>query len=76
MAIAIAGSILFSGKAILVKLSYRYGVSSEVLLALRMIFAFPMFWIVYYFSRNFEPNTKITLIDVMKLMWLGFSGYF
>jgi drug/metabolite transporter (DMT)-like permease len=76
MALAITGSILFSGKAILVKLSYRYGVSSEVLLALRMIFAFPMFWIVYYFSRNYEPNTKIALSDVMKLMWLGFSGYF
>ncbi len=76
LALAITGSILFSGKAILVKLSYRYGVSSEVLLALRMIFAFPMFWIVYYFSRNYEPNTKIALSDAMKLMWLGFSGYF
>ena len=76
MAIAIIGSILFSGKAILVKLSYRYGVSSEVLLALRMILAFPLFWIVYYFSRNYEQHTKISLKDLIKLMWLGFSGYF
>jgi drug/metabolite transporter (DMT)-like permease len=76
MAIAIIGSILFSGKAILVKLSYRYGVSSEVLLALRMILAFPLFWIVYYFSRNYEEHTKISIKDLIKLMWLGFSGYF
>ncbi len=76
MAIAIIGSILFSGKAILVKLSYRYGVSSEVLLALRMILAFPLFWIVYYFSRNYEQHTKISIKDLIKLMWLGFSGYF
>ena len=76
MVIAIIGSILFSGKAILVKLSYRYGVSSEVLLALRMILAFPLFWVVYYFSRNYEQHTKLSFKDLIKLMWLGFSGYF
>jgi hypothetical protein len=38
-----AGSIAFSGKAIIVKLAYRHGVDAVTLLMYRMLFALPLF---------------------------------
>jgi hypothetical protein len=37
--LALAGSIAFSGKAIIVKLAYRYGVDAVTLIMYRMLFA-------------------------------------
>ena len=76
LAIAITGSILFAGKAIFIKLSYEYGASSEVLLALRMIFAFPLFWAVYLITKQHQNPQQLNRKDVYQLCWLGFSGYF
>lgn len=39
--LALLGSIAFSGKAIIVKLAYRYGVDAVTLLMYRMLFALP-----------------------------------
>ena len=41
MALALLGSIAFSGKAIIVKLAYRYGVDAVTLIMYRMLFALP-----------------------------------
>ena len=41
--LAIFGAIAFSGKAIIVKLAYRYGVDPVTLIMLRMLFALPIF---------------------------------
>ena len=41
--LASAGSIAFSGKAIIVKLAYRHGVDAVTLIMYRMLFALPMF---------------------------------
>ena len=38
IALAMAGSIAFSGKAIIVKLAYRYGVDAVTLIMYRMLF--------------------------------------
>jgi len=43
VALAASGAILFSAKAILAKLQYRYGVDSLQVLALRMAFSLPLF---------------------------------
>ena len=43
LALAVAGSIAFSGKAIIVKLAYRYGVDAVTLIMYRMLFALPLF---------------------------------
>lgn len=40
---AAAGAIGFSGKAVIVKLCYRYGVDAVTVLMLRMLFALPLF---------------------------------
>jgi len=43
IALATAGAIAFSGKAIIVKLAYRYGVDAVTLIMYRMLFALPLF---------------------------------
>ena len=70
------GSILFSGKAILIKLAYSYGTDPETLLALRMIFALPLFWALYYWQGRGKPMVPLSWIDTLKVCGLGFLGYF
>ncbi len=70
------GAMLFSGKAVLVKLSFSYGANAETLLALRMLIALPMFWGVYWWESRRKTMSPITWLDRGKLFFLGFLGYF
>ena len=49
---AVLAAVGFSGKAILVKLAYRYGVDAETLLALRMVFSLPFFIAMDWMSAH------------------------
>jgi len=52
----VLGSVLFSAKAIVVKLAYRHGVDAETLIALRMAFALPFFALaLWWTSRGAAP---------------------
>jgi drug/metabolite transporter (DMT)-like permease len=74
LALAVAGSVLFSGKAIVVKLAYRYNVDPLTLIALRMGFAAPFFAASYWWaSRGAEP---IAGRDHGRLIALGVLGYY
>jgi drug/metabolite transporter (DMT)-like permease len=69
-----AGAIAFSGKAIIVKLSYRYGVDAVQVIMYRMLFALPLFALLaWWTSRNAEPLTRH---DWFVVFGLGFSGYY
>ena len=70
------GSILFSGKAILIKLAFGYDVHAETLLALRMLMALPMFWAIYWWESRRKPMSPLSWPDRFKLFFLGFLGYF
>jgi drug/metabolite transporter (DMT)-like permease len=70
------GSMLFSGKAILIKFAFADGADAETLIALRMLMAFPMFWLIYWWHSRKEPINPLTWIDRWKLIGLGFLGYF
>jgi drug/metabolite transporter (DMT)-like permease len=74
VALASAGAIAFSGKAIIVKLAYRYGVDAVTLLMYRMLFAFPLFLgLSGWASRGkAAPARK----DWLTLIALGFCGYY
>lgn len=76
IAMASLGAVLFSGKAILIKLAYRFGTSAEVFLALRMAMAFPIFWLVYYFSKERQNQVPLSYQEIIKIACLGFCGYF
>lgn len=71
---AVAGAIAFSGKAIIVKLSYRYGVDAVTVIMYRMLFALPMFAALSWWSGQGKP--ALTMRDWRVLFALGFSGYY
>lgn len=72
--LASAGSIAFSGKAIIVKLAYRHGVDAVTLIMLRMLFALPMFLLLAWWAGRGKP--PLTRRDWLALLGLGFSGYY
>jgi drug/metabolite transporter (DMT)-like permease len=72
--LAAAGSILFSAKAIVIKLSYRYGVDAETLIALRMLMAVPFFAAALAWTTRGAP--ALSAADHLRLWALGLSGYY
>ncbi|MEO7057598.1 MAG: DMT family transporter [Caldimonas sp.] len=74
LALAMAGSIAFSGKAIIVKLAYRYGVDAVTLIMYRMLFALPLFVTLAWWAGRGKP--KLTMRDWLVVCGLGFSGYY
>jgi drug/metabolite transporter (DMT)-like permease len=72
--LAAAGSVAFSGKAIIVKLAYRHGVDAVTLLMYRMLFALPLFAaMAWWASRGKAPLSRR---DVWGVVGLGFCGYY
>ena len=72
--LAIIGSIAFSGKAIIVKLAYRYGVDAVTLIMYRMLFALPIFAVMaWWASRGKEALSRN---DWLGILGLGFTGYY
>ena len=65
----------FSGKAILVKLAYRYGVDAETLLALRLAFSLPFFLGMAWIGVG-RAASPLTPRDWGWLFGLGLLGYY
>lgn len=72
--LAILGAIAFSGKAIIVKLAYRYGVDAVTLLMYRMLFALPIFALMAWWSSRGKP--PLLRKDWISVLWLGVTGYY
>ena len=71
---AAAGSIAFSGKAIIVKLGYRYGADAVTLIMLRMAFALPAFLVAAWWAGR--GRAPLQTADRWMVLGLGFSGYY
>jgi len=74
LALATAGAIAFSGKAIIVKLAYRYGVDAVTLIMYRMLFALPMFVALAWWAGRGKP--PLSARDWRIAGVLGFFGYY
>jgi drug/metabolite transporter (DMT)-like permease len=74
LALAGAGAIAFSGKAIIVKLCYRYGVDAVTVIMYRMLFSLPLFLALSWWAGRGKP--RLTAHDWVTLSGLGFSGYY
>jgi len=72
--LATLGAIAFSGKAIIVKLAYRYGVDAVTLITYRMLFALPLFLTLAWWAGRGKP--ALTQRDWIVVIGLGFSGYY
>lgn len=74
LVMALAGSIAFSGKAIIVKLAYRYNVDAVTVIMLRMLFALPFFIAMAWWASRGKP--ALTRRDWLGVLGLGVSGYY
>lgn len=74
MLLATLGAIAFSGKAIIVKLAYRYGVDAVTLIMYRMLFALPIFAVMAWWASR--GKAALTRKDWLGVLWLGFTGYY
>src|ERR1700681_1157166 len=72
--LATLGAIAFSGKAIIVKLAYRYGVDAVTLIMYRMLFAVRMFVILSWWAGHGKP--PLSWRDARAVLGLGFCGYY
>lgn len=74
LAIAVVGSVLFSAKAIVAKLMYRYQVDAVLVLTLRMMFSLPIFAVIAIWKTRTEP--RLEKGDYLRIVFLGLVGYY
>jgi drug/metabolite transporter (DMT)-like permease len=68
-------AVAFSGKAIIVKLAYRHGVDAVTLLALRMLFSAPLFFVLGWWAGR-AGDATISSADRRSIVILGLVGYY
>src|SRR6476469_948648 len=74
LALAVFGAIAFSGKAIIVKLAYRYGVDAVTLIMFRMLFALPIFLVMAWWASR--GKQALTGRDWLGVIGLCITGYY
>ncbi|WP_233208140.1 DMT family transporter [Pollutimonas subterranea] len=73
------GAVLFSAKAIVVKLTYRYGVDALTIIGFRMMLSLPFFAVVGCYQARRAHLGKIqrlTAKESGQIVFLGFIGYY
>lgn len=73
--LAAAGAVLFSAKAIIVKLAYRYQVDPATLIAMRMMVALPFFGLAAWWAGRRAPMLWHPG-DRLRVFVLGLLGYY
>ena len=73
VALAAGGVVLFSFRPIFIKLAYGYVRDPVTLIALRMVFALPIFLAAALWQRGARP---ISRRDRATIVFLGFLGYY
>lgn len=72
--LGVLGVLLFSSKAVFVKLMYAYDIKAIDVLILRMGYAFPVY--LFFLLLDFEAFKKVTLKDKAAIIVMGFIGYY
>jgi drug/metabolite transporter (DMT)-like permease len=76
---AALGAVLFSAKAIVAKLTYRYGVDALTVIGFRMMFSLPFFAVVAYLQSRKALRgelPRLTRAEGLQIVFLGFLGYY
>jgi drug/metabolite transporter (DMT)-like permease len=74
LSLAVVGAVLFSMKAVVAKLLYRYHIDAVTLIAFRMLFSVPCFAGVALWKMRTEAPLSWT--DRWRLIFLGLIGYY
>jgi len=75
-AIVLVGAVLFSTKAVMVKLALPYGIDPVSLLALRMLFALPIYIAILAFVQRNSPAPTSPYHQIPRIIFLGIIGYY
>ncbi|MEM8894023.1 MAG: DMT family transporter [Bacteroidota bacterium] len=73
---AATGVVLFSTKAVMVKLAYPYGVDHVSLLVLRMAFALPIYLLIDIFLSKKPEGVTLGKRDYVGVLIAGIVGYY
>jgi drug/metabolite transporter (DMT)-like permease len=64
-------------KPVIIKIAYQYGPDATTLLALRMVMTVPFFiLLLVIFERNKPNKMRLARADWIKVLFLGFTGYY
>ncbi len=74
LGIAVGGAVLFSTKAIVAKLLYRYQIDAVTLIAFRMIFSLPIFAAIAIWKMR--HSAPLSAGDRWRIVGLGLVGYY
>jgi drug/metabolite transporter (DMT)-like permease len=75
--ISFTGAILYSTKAIIVKLALRStSTDGLTLLSLRMMFSLPLYLLVAFWGSRQQGNTRMTRRQWIAVITLGFLGFY
>lgn len=74
LTLAIAGAVLFSTKAIVAKLLYRYQLDAITVVGFRMLFSLPVFGAVGWWQMR--RGAPLATADRWRLVGLGLVGYY
>ncbi|WMI65502.1 DMT family transporter [Aestuariibaculum sp. YM273] len=74
--IGILAVVLFSSKAVMVKLAYQYDVDAISVLLLRMLFSFPFYVVIALLSRKKGNTLPVIKKDYVWVVFFGFVGYY
>eukprot|EP01030_Chromulinospumella_sphaerica_P014247 gene14247-14041_t len=74
LGIAVGGAVLFSTKAVVAKLLYRYQIDAVTLIAFRMLFSLPVFAAVAIWKMRTEA--PLSRADRWRVLGLGLVGYY
>ncbi|QVY64445.1 DMT family transporter [Polaribacter sp. Q13] len=74
--LGVLGIVLFSSKAVMVKLAYNYNVDAITMLLLRMLFSFPFYVVIAYLYRKENHHINITKKDYYWVVFFGVVGYY
>ncbi|MCM2679020.1 DMT family transporter [Echinimonas agarilytica] len=77
-AICLLSAVLFSSKAIAIKLAYVYSIDATTLLALRMIMALPIYLVMsfYYWTKSSVKRKSDAVQARYTFLTAGFLGYY
>ena len=77
-ALVVIGSVLFAGKAVLVRYNYiHFKVDTVPLLALRMLFSAPFYAVILYFQNRKQSEVpKLTGKEWLWMLAIGLVGYY
>ncbi|KGL62514.1 DMT family transporter [Polaribacter sp. Hel1_85] len=74
--LGVLGIVLFSSKAVMVKLAYTYKVDAITMLLLRMLFSFPFYVVIAYLYRKEKQEIITTKKDFVWVVFFGLVGYY